>query len=114
MSSSFTIKRGDTGPALEVTLLDSDGTALDISGNLGVQFQMKERQYAGDGAVALKVDAAATVVNASGGVVKYSWTSADTNEVGEFVGEFVVTAGDGTIRTVPSPSFITVRVVGDL
>lgn len=114
MSTSFTIKQGDTGPALQVTLRDSTGTAVDITGNLGVQFEMKERQYAGDGAVAKTVDAAATVVSEAGGIVKYQWVAGDTADVGEYVGEFAVTASDGTLRTFPSPGFITIRVVQDL
>ena len=114
MSSTFTIKQGDTGPALEVTLRDSDGTALDISGNLGVQFQMKPAEYVGNDAVGLTVDASATVVDATNGIVKYVWGASDTTEVGDYSAEFVVTASDATVRTIPSPSFILVRVVQDI
>jgi len=114
MSSVFTIKRGDTGPALEVTLRDATGAAVDISGNLGVQFQMKERQHKDNDRVDLVVDAAATVVDAPGGIVKYVWTSSDTDEIGEYVAEWVVTAADGSERTFPTPGFTTVRVVGDI
>lgn len=111
MGQSFTIKKDDLGPALQVTLRDKHGDPIDITGNLGVQFEMKERQYAGDDDYPRKVDAAATVVDAGTGVVKYQWTSGDTNEIGDYAGEFKVTAADGTPRTTPSPSFITIRVV---
>lgn len=114
MSSSFTIKKGDTGPPLQVTLRGADGVAVNITGNSGVTFRMKERQHIDNDAVARKVDAAGTVVDAAGGIVKYVWTAPDTDTVAEYVGEFVVVLSDATIRTFPSPEFITVRVVGDL
>jgi hypothetical protein len=114
MSNVFTIKRGDTGPTLEVTLKDAAGNAVDITGNLGVQFQMKERQHKDNDQVALKVDAAATVVDAANGIVSYSWSSSDTDEIGEYVAEWVVTATNGSERTFPTPGFTTVRVVGDI
>ena len=112
MATTFTIKEGATAPALEVTLKDSSGDALDISGNLGVQFIMRERQHASnEDPDKRKVDAAATVVDAAGGIVKYSWVAADTDEVEDYVGEFVVTGSDTKPRKVPTPAFITIRVV---
>lgn len=114
MSTSFTIKQGATGPPLEVTLRDSAGAAVDITGNLGVQFQMKLREHADHDVVPLEVDAAATVVDAANGIVKYAWTAADTDTVGDYIAEWVVTMGDTTDRIFPTPGFTTVRVVGDI
>lgn len=115
MASTFTIKQGDSAPPLQVTLTDSTGAVIDLSGNLGITFEMKLRQHAGNDAVARKVDAVATVVGPeTDGVVKYDWVSADTTDVGEYVGEFRIVGSDGKIRTAPNPAFITVRVVEDL
>ena len=115
MASTFTIKQGDLAPPLQATLTDSAGQAINLTGQLGIQFQMKLRQHADNDTVALKVDAAGAVVGAAtDGVVKYEWVGADTDTVGEYVAEFKVTQSDGKPRTVPNPSFITVRVVSDI
>lgn len=115
MASTFTIKQGDLAPPLQATLTDSAGQAMDLTGNLGITFQMKLRQHAQNEAVALKVDAAGTVVGSpADGVVKYDWLGGDTSEIGEYIAEFKVIQSDGKPRTVPNPSFITVRVVADI
>ena len=115
MASTFTIKDGDLAPPLQVTLTDSAGVKIDLTGNLGIQFQMKLRQHAASEAVPLKVDAAGTVVGApTDGVVKYDWISGDTDAVGDYIAEFRITQSDGKPRTVPNPTFITVRVVADI
>ena len=117
MASTFTIKRGDAAPPLQATLTDSAGQAINLTGHLGITFQMKLRQHAAQNAVALKVDTqtgVSVVGAATDGVVKYDWASGDTSEIGEYIAEFKVVQSDGKPRTVPNPSFITVRVVADI
>ncbi len=115
MASTFTIKQGDLAPPLQATLTDSTGQAINLTGNLGITFQMKLRQHAQHDAVALKVDAAASVVGAAtDGVVEYDWVGADTDEIGDYIAEFKMIGSDSKPRTVPNPSFITVRVVADI
>lgn len=115
MASTFTIKQGDLAPPLQATLTDSAGQALNLTGALSITFQMKERQHADNDAVALKVDAAGSVVgDPTLGVVKYDWLGSDTADIAEYIAEFKVVQSDGKPRTVPNPSFITVRVVGDI
>ena len=113
VASAFTIKQGDTAPALHATLTDSAGTVIDVTGAT-IQFQMKLREHLGNEEVPLKVDAAGAIVNGTGGIVKYDWVAGDTDTEGDYAAEFRVTFAGGTIRTVPNPSFITVRVVGDV
>ncbi len=110
----FTIKRGDTRPPLEITARDATGAVIDMTGGLSIQFQMKLRQHLANDTVALKVDAAGTFVDAVNGIIDYTFVGADTDVVGEYVGEFVYTASDGEPRTIPNPAFITVRVVQDI
>lgn len=115
MASTFTIKKGDLAPPIQVTLTDSKGQKLNLTGNLGITFQMKLREHLDNPQVPRKVDAAGAVVGpATDGVVEYDWVGADTDTVGEYVGEFVVIQSDGKPRTVPSPSYITIRVVTDI
>ena len=115
MASSFTIKQGDLAPPLQAALTDSAGQPMNLTGNLGITFQMKLRQHADNVAVALKVDAAgAAVGDPTLGVVEYDWVGADTDEVGDYIAEFKVVQSDGKPRTVPNPTFISVRVVSDI
>lgn len=115
MASTFTIKHGDLAPPLQATLTDSKGQAMNLTGQLGITFQMKLRQHAQNDEVPLKVDAAGAVVGpATDGVVQYDWVGADTDEVGDYIAEFKVIQSDGKPRTVPNPTFITVRVVSDI
>jgi hypothetical protein len=62
MASVFYIKRGDRGPSLEVTLQNPGGTAIDLTNATGVTFRMTS---------STPVDAAATIVDAAAGAVRY-------------------------------------------
>lgn len=104
--ASFHLKTGDTAPPIEATL-EVDGVAVDLTG-ASVRFHMQDSS--GD----IKVDAAATVVSAVDGTVKYVWAVADTDEAGRFLAEWEVTFSDGTIRTFPTPGYTTVVVHGDI
>lgn len=106
-TDTFNIKRNDTSPALAGTLKDADGNAKDIT-SATVRFHMLDEDDA------TVVDAAATIVNASGGTVKYSWQAADTDVAGGFRGEFEVTYSDSTIETFPNTGYIPIRIYEDL
>ena len=64
---AFQIKTGDTSPSLLSSLEDGAGAAIDITGAT-VRFHMTAI-----GGTAAKVDAAAVIVDAAGGVVRYDW-----------------------------------------
>ena len=68
-SSTIFMKRNDTRPFLDVTLKQSDGTAIDLAtGISGVTFTMKD-----SAAGTLKVNrGACSIISASGGSVRYS------------------------------------------
>lgn len=104
--SSFQIKTNDTAPPIEATLTAAS-VAVDLT-SATVRFHMV------DSANAVKVDAAATIVTAGDGTVKYSWDAADTDTAGRYRAEWEVTFSDGTIRTFPTPGYTTVVVHGDL
>lgn len=105
---TFYIKQDDTSPELQATLKDADGTAIDLTGAT-VRFHMRQ-----SGSTTAKVDAAATVVTAASGIVKYTWSAADTDTEGRFEGEFEVTYADGSIETVPNTGYIPIRIRGDI
>lgn len=105
---TFYIKQNDTSPSLQATLLDGDGTAVDLTGAT-VTFHL--RPEAGGSAV---VDASATVVTAASGIVRYDWIAADTATAGAFHGEFEVTYSDSSVGTFPNDDYIAVEITDDI
>lgn len=102
---TFYIKRNDTSPAIQYTLL-VDGTAVDITG-AAVRFHMARDRH-------IVVDAVATTVNAVGGVVRYDWQPDDTVSAGTYDAEFEVIYPDGSIETFPNSGYIPVEIKADL
>lgn len=100
------IKRGDRLPKIRRTLKREDGTVVNLTG-ASVVFRMRPRGGA------LKVNAAATVVDAAGGVAEYAWAVNDTDTEGLFEAEWAVTIS-GSVETVPANGFHTVEVMRTL
>lgn len=98
------MKEGDTSPALQVTLKDSAGSAVDVTGAT-VRFHMRPA-----GSTTTKVDAAATIVTAASGIVKYSWASGDTDTLGVFQGEFEVTYANSAIERFPNDGYLEITI----
>lgn len=108
--STHQIKQNDTSPAIQAALTDASGTAIDLTGALATRFHMRL-----PGASSAKVDAAATVVGAATlGVVRYDWSTGDTDTAGLYEAEFEVTYADGTVETFPNSGYILVNINGDL
>ena len=94
--------QGDTEPAITATL--NRAGAAEALGAASVKFQMRksdDKQYT--------VNAAATVVDAALGKVKYVWGSSDLNVPGEYLVQFEVTFASGRIETSDPPNTIIVR-----
>lgn len=106
--STFFIKRNDTGPSIAGTLERPDGTAVDLTGAT-IRFHMRVK-----GSGTAKVDAAATIVSAAAGSVKYDWQSGDTDTAGFFQAEWEVTYSDGTIETFPNYEFQEIQIFEDI
>jgi len=72
-----------------------DGVAYDLSGST-VKFKMRAV-----GSSTLKVDAAAVVVSAAGGLVRYDWAAVDVNTASVFVAWWeVTTTATGKVQAV--------------
>jgi 5-hydroxyisourate hydrolase-like protein (transthyretin family) len=106
---AFYIKQNDTRPEIAATLINADGTKVDLSGAT-VKFLMRKVN-----ATAATVDASATVTDATNGKVKYTWIAADTTTIGEYEGEFQVTyGGGGGIQTFPNNRYIEIEITDDI
>ena len=105
-TSTHQMRRNDTAPAITATLT-SGGTAVDLTGAT-VRFHMMDESKA------VIVDAAATVVSAAAGTVKYDWAAGDTDTSGRFKAEWEVTFADATIRTFPVQGHTNVLIHDDI
>ena len=99
------LKQNNTSPVLQTTLLDGDGNAVNLTGAT-VTFTMID-----DDGVAKVSDGSVTLVDAVNGIVKYAWSAADTDTVGEFSASFEVTYSDTTVETFPISSYIRVSIL---
>jgi phage baseplate assembly protein gpV len=103
----FFVKQNDTQPRMLATLKDGDGTVIDLT-SATARFHMRTPS----GTVV--VDAAATVVNAAAGIVRYDWQAADTASVGTYQAEFEITYPDNTVETFPNAGYIRVQITDDI
>lgn len=101
--ADFAIKSFDRLPSIQATL------SADLTSAVSVDFIMRPK--AGGAA---KVNAAATIVDASGGVVRYDWAVGDTDTPGEFQAEWEVHWPGSKTQTFPTTSYHTVDVLADL
>lgn len=92
--ADFYLKQNDTKPSIQATLKNADGTAIDLT-DATVDFHMSLNGVN-------VVDAAAVVVTALSGIVRYDWAAADTDTPGTYDIEWEITFVDASIRTVPN------------
>jgi hypothetical protein len=106
--SDFSIKSGSTSPPLVVTLLDND-----VPVNLtGASVAMRMRSILGG---ALVVNGPATIVgDPNDGLVSYQWQVNDTDEVGDFEVEWIVTFSGGQVQVFPADGYTIVTVEDSL
>lgn len=105
--ADFYVKQNDTKEPLQATLKDQAGVVT-LTGAT-VRFHMRKRHSS-----AAKVDAAAVVVDAPNGVVKYAWQAADLDTPGVYHGEFEVTFSDQTIQSFPNDGHIEIEGTDDV
>ena len=101
--ADFVMKEGDLAPSLTAALRDHDDQPVNLTGAT-VTFRMRRRN-----ATANVVDAAATVVTAASGTVRYDWVAGDTDVAGLYDGEFVAELPSGR-ETFPNDRFISIKI----
>lgn len=98
---AFEIKQGDRRPLFVVVLKDDFGEITEAPVNLttatAAVFNMRDKNTG-----AVKVSrGTATISNAAGGEVTYSWGTADTNTAGTFHAEVEIAWNDSKPETFP-------------
>lgn len=110
MANTIYIKKDDTAPDVQATLLDANDNPVDIQGAT-VRFIVAQTS----GTVLL--DAPATneqVSSQTRGQVSYNWQQGDTSAAGSFNAEWEVTYANGEWQTFPTQDYIKVQIVNDL
>ena len=108
MAADFTLKAYDRLPSIQATL-SSGGNPLDLTSATAVSFIMRP---ATGGAV--KVNAPAAIVTASGGVVCYDWAVGDTDVAGSYQAEWEVHWSSDKTQTFPTLTYHTIDILADL
>ena len=105
----FFIKRNDTVPYLDAALQDDRGRPINLTSTT-VLFHMRDTA---DDSVKIS-GAAVTVLSATRGEVRYTWTSNDTDTAGNYEGEFQVTFDAGGVHTFPNNGYINIIMLEDV
>jgi hypothetical protein len=115
---TFTIKRGDTSPAIRSRLVPADKTQGNgIVGYQKVRFFMRDPtdyEIVAEGLAEKSANDTIAVLDAANGDVSYQWQAGDTDEPGMFEAEWEVTFGDGTIETFPNDGYIDIHIMSDI
>ena len=98
--ATFTIKRGDTSPALRYALLPD---SIDLTG-ANVVFNM----------AGVLTRAPASVARLSPPAVQYDWQDGDTDLSGLRRAEFEVTYASGAVETFPADDDLLIHIIDDL
>lgn len=104
--ADFVIKQNDTRPVLIATLTDGDGDAVNLTGAT-CRFHLRL-------GTTVLVDAAADVIDAAGGQVRYVWQEGDTASVGACDAEIEVTYADAGVETFPNSSHWSLLISSEI
>ena len=104
---AFIIKQNDTSPSFQVTLLDANDVPILLTGAT-VRLHVKPLNGGSN------LDVPMTIVNPTGGVVLYDWSTGDTSTAGTYSAEIQVTYSDSSIETFPNDDRIAVVITPEL
>jgi len=108
----FTIKKGDTSPALTATLIDTDGEPAALTLAENVEFHLNIPYE--DGKISSDLTENVSILDAAEGRVQYDWQEGDTDEPGQREAEFVVEYDNGKTQSFPNDGFIYVNIERDV
>ena len=111
----LTIKKHDTLPKPKFKVVQKDPS--DPSSTIPVDLTGATAKFlmvTDDDLRTLKVDAAATIISPeTDGEIEYSWIAADTDTIGDYLGEVEIIFTGGEKLTLPNDDTFQIKVVAD-
>jgi hypothetical protein len=101
----FYVAQNDQSPNIERELTGDDGDTLDLTG-ASVDFEL----YDSDRSQVSLSGSASIGSPESDGIVVYDWDSGDTDTVGSYLGQFVITWATGDEEKFPNDDWIQIRI----
>lgn len=113
---AFTIKRGDTKPALRVQIEDENNKPINLSNVSKVRFIADTDTDTETSPVIDKNDSdpPLEIIDAEKGIVQYNWKEGDTDEAEGLLTEFEIEYNDGTVETFPNSGYILINIQPDI
>lgn len=107
---TYTIKQGDTAPALEATLLNenNDPAELDLANEVTFQLRGENISITDD------TTGNVSILSEDNGDVQYVWEDGQTDVAGFYQAEFIVEYTNGRVQSFPNDDFINVRIEEDI
>ena len=113
LKNKFFIKRNDTLPSLEITVFDraclGNKIPFNLSGVTACTFTMTNDS--GDMKIMAKN---AQIISYSGGSIAYNWDPEDTNQTGNYNGEFQLLFSGGGRMSIPQIGNISIEIGPDV
>lgn len=112
-SDPFLIKENDTRPRLPYYVQQGEAVPVPMTDASSVVFNM--RMADSPNTVIVDRETAEIVAPAAAGLLRYTFTAAETATPGDYIGEFEITFSDGGILTVPTgDKYIHIKVGDDI
>jgi hypothetical protein len=111
--TDFSLRVGDTAPALVATLRNDDGTAVDLTNASVATLTMRKRSAA---TLAINGGAMTIVSPRTSGQVRYAWGTTDTQvgDIGAYWAVVNIGWSDGSTQSFPNPDLIVIDILPDL
>lgn len=97
------MRKGDTWPPIKATLKEVNGDVIDLTG-ADVDFRMEDEDEVE------VINRQATITDEANGEVEFYWNTGDTDTLGKYDAEFIVTFDDGKVAHVPNNDTITIYI----
>jgi hypothetical protein len=108
MSNRITIKQNDLLPVLVATIINEDSTVVDLTNAVSVNFYLRN-QYSG--VIKVNGTAGSFLAPRTAGQVQYTWIPGDTNTIGDYVAEFVITWPGSEQQTAPQKVNLFISII---
>lgn len=110
---AFTIKQFDRRPLFVVALKDNFGEVGEAAVNLTTAGTAFFNMRSSGGAVKIS-RGTASITNAAGGEVTYTWGTVDTDTAGTYQAEVEIVWNDGKAETFPNSGYWDITIVDDI